>query len=182
MAISINSLTNRVTRLVVILAVLSCDTLTESDSITPEKFTQSDYYILPGTSAIIDLESVVDQSFLNGTLSVFEDPKRGTLSYATTSMLKYKPGPEFQEGEDHFVLSVVSDGKILAKGTMTIKMKKTTADFPCALVPVEDKIKLKAGSTSISTGILDNDWLCDIDKSYVSISIESQPEFGHAIV
>ena len=175
-------LTNRFTLLVIILAVLSCDSLTESDSVTPEKFTQSDYYILPGTSAIIDLESIVDKSFLNGTLSVSEEPQRGTLSYATTSMLKYKPGREFQEGEDHFVLSVVSDGKIVAKGTMTIKMKKSNDEFPCALVPVEDKIKLKPGSSLVSTRILDNDWLCDIDKSNVTISIQAQPKFGQALV
>jgi len=175
-------LTNRITLLVITLAVLSCDSLTEPDTVTPEKFTQSDYYILPGTSAIIDLESIVDKSFLNGTLSVFEKPKRGTLSYATTSLLKYKPGPEFQEGEDHFVLSVVSDGKTVAKGTMTIKMKKTTAEFRCASVPVEDKIKLESGSSSVSTRILDNDWLCDIDKSNVTISIQTQPKFGQALV
>jgi len=175
-------LTNRITLLVIILAVLSCDSLTESDSVTPEKFMQADYYILPGSSTIIDLKSIVDQSFLNGALNVFEKPKRGTLSYATTSMLKYKPGREFQEGEDHFVLSVVSDGKIVAKGTMTIKMKKSNEEFPCSLVPVEDKIKLKAGSTSVSTRILENDWFCDIEKSNVSISIESQPEFGRAII
>ena len=81
MSISAIILTNRFTLLVIVLAVLSCDSLTESDSVTPEKFTQSDYYILPGSSTIIDLESVVDQSFLNGTLSVSENPKRGTLSY-----------------------------------------------------------------------------------------------------
>jgi photosystem II stability/assembly factor-like uncharacterized protein len=175
-------LANRITLLAIISAVLSCDSLTGPDTVTPEKFTQSDYYILPGTSAIIDLESVVDQSFLNGTLSVFEKPKRGTLSYATTSMIKYKPGPEFQEGEDHFVLSVVNNGKILAKGTMTIKMKKSNGEFPCALIPVEDKIKLESGSSSVSTRILDNDWLCDIDKSNITISIQTLPKFGQALV
>ena len=174
--------TNRFALLVIILAVLSCDSFTEPDTVTPEKFRQSVYYILAGTSAIIDLESVIQNSFLTGTLNVFEKPKRGTLSYATTSMLKYKPGREFRQGEDHFVLSVVNDGKIVAKGTMTIKMKKSTEEFSCALVPVEDKIKLKPGSSSVSTRVLENDWFCDIDKSNVSISIESQPKFGHAIV
>ena len=126
-------LTSRFTLLIIILAVLSCDSLTGPDTVTPEKFMQADYYILPGSSAIIDLESIVDQSFLNGTLNVFEKPKRGTLSYATTSMLKYKPGREFQEGEDRFVLSVVNDGKIVAKGTMTIKMKKSNEEFSLRL-------------------------------------------------
>ena len=100
-------LTSRFTLLIIILAVLSCDSLTGPDTVTPEKFMQADYYILPGTSAIINLESVVEKSFLNGTLSISEGPKRGTLSYATTSILKYKPGRDFREGEDHFVLSVV---------------------------------------------------------------------------
>jgi photosystem II stability/assembly factor-like uncharacterized protein len=176
------TLTNRFALLVIILAVLSCDSITDPDTVTPEKFTQSVYYILPGTSAIIDLESVIQNSFLTGTLNVFEKPKRGTLSYATTSMLKYKPGREFQQGEDHFVLSVVNDGKIVGKGTMTIKMKKSTEEFSCALVPVEDKIKLKPGSSSVSTRVLENDWFCDIDKSNVSISIESQPKFGQALI
>jgi photosystem II stability/assembly factor-like uncharacterized protein len=179
---SATMLTSRFILLIIILAVLSCDSLTGPDNVTPEKFTQSDYYTLPGSSVIIDLESVIDQSFLNGTLSIFENPKRGTLSNVTTTLLKYKPGREFREGEDRFVLSVVSDGKILAKGTMTIKMKRTKKEFPCALAPVEDKVKLKPGSPAVSTRILENDWFCDIDKSNVTISIESQPEFGHAMI
>jgi len=176
------TLTNRFALLVIILAVFSCDSLTEPDTVTPEKFMQSDYYILPGTSGIIDLESVMDRSFLNGTLSISENPKRGTLSYVTTSLLKYKPGREFQVGEDHIVLSVVNDGKIVAKGTMTIKMKNTKREFPCGLVPVEDKIKLKAGSSSVTARILENDHLCDINKYNVSISIQTQPKFGHALI
>jgi photosystem II stability/assembly factor-like uncharacterized protein len=177
-----STLTDRFALLVIIAAVLSCDSITDPDTVTPEKFTQSDYYILPGTSAIIDLESVLDQSFLNGTLSISENPKRGTLSYVTTSLLKYKPGREFQEGEDHFILSVLRDGKIVAKGAMTIKMKNSAAEFSCDLVLVEDKIKLKAGSSSVSTRIFENDWFCNIDKSNVSISIESQPKFGQALI
>ena len=50
------------------------------------------------------------------------------------------------------------------------------------LVNVEDKIRLKSGSSSVSIDILENDWLCEIDKSNLSISILTQPKFGQAVV
>jgi len=184
MSTSAIMLANRLIPLVIIMAIISCDSLTEGDFPPPEKqvtLTVSDYYILPGSAAIIDLESVIKESFSNATVSVSENPGLRTLSQVNRFLLKYRPWREFEEGEDHFVLSVVSDGKILAKDTLSITMKKSKQEFPCDLVVVEDKIKLKAGSSSVSTKILENHWLCDIDKSNVSISSETQPEFGHAI-
>ena len=178
-------LTNRVTLLVFILAVISCDSLTEEDEIKREKqvsLTQSVYYILPGSSTIIDLESIIKESFLNATLSVSGNPQRGTLSELSPFLLKYRPSRAFQEGEDHFDLSLMNGGKILAKKTLTIKMEKNKEDFPCTLIAVEDKIKLNTGSSSVSIGILENDWLCDIDKSTLQISIIAQPKYGQAII
>jgi hypothetical protein len=178
-------LANCLIPLTIIAAIISCDSLTESDSIIPEKqvtLALSDHYILPGSSTIIDLESVIKESFSNATISVSENPQRGRLSQVNRFLLKYMPWREFEEGEDHFVLSVVSDGKILAKDTLTIKMKKSKEEFPCDLIVVEDKLKLKAGSSPVSIGILENDWLCEIDKSNVRVSIATQPEFGRAII
>ena len=80
------------------------------------------------------------------------------------------------------ILSLMSGGKILAKKTLTIKMEKNIEDFPCSLIAVEDKIKLNTGSSSVSIGILENDWLCDIDKSNLQISIIAQPKYGQAII
>ena len=148
---------------------------------TKVTFTQSDYYILPGSTIIIDLKSVIEESFSNVTLSVLENPKRGTLSYADTFLLKYRPGQDFKAGQDHFVLSAMSDGKILAKGTLTINMRKNKEEFPCTLIAIEDKIKIESGS-SVSIPILENDKLCEIEKSSLNISIHSQPKLGQAIV
>ncbi len=178
------NLINRFIQLVIISAIVSCDSLTEHDSIKPEKqftFTQSEFYTLPGSSIIIDLNSIVEQSFVTATISISEDPIRGTLSKVDARLLKYRPSRAFQGGEDHFDLSAEHEGKILATKTVTVSMRYSKEEFPCALIVVEDKIKVKSSSL-VSIPILNNDWLCAIDKSAVNISIYSDPLFGQGLV
>lgn len=184
MRTNINHLTNYFILLVILSAIVSCDSFKE-DSIKLENqvtFTQSEFYTVPGSAILIDLKSIIEKSFSNGTLTVSENPQRGVLSSVDTFLLKYRPGQDFLEGEDHFVLSVVRDGKILTRGTLTIKMRNNKEEFSCASVSIEDKIKLKNGGSSVSIAVLENDWLCDIGESGLNISIHKQPTFGQAIV
>lgn len=171
--------------LIILSAIISCDSFTE-DSIKPENqvtFTRSEFYTLPGSAIIIDLHSIVEQSFATVTISISKDPVRGTLSMVDTMLLKYRPGRAFQGGEDHFDLSAEYEGKILATKTVTVSMKYSKEEFPCALIVVEDKIKIKMKSSSlVSIPILNNDWFCAIDKSAVNISIYSDPLFGQGLV
>ena len=132
---------------------------------------------------MIDLNSVVKESFLHATLMILENPVRGTLSPINSLLYKYTPGREFKDGEDHFVIAVVNDGKVLAKNTLTINLRKYEEALPCALLGIEDKIKLKkTDSSSVTIAVLENDRLCDMGKSSLNVSIHTPPKFGQAIV
>src|SRR5688572_21879733 len=137
--------------------IFACDSFRE-DTIPSQnlvKFTQTEFYTLPGSSIIIDLSGIVERSFVNATISVSNAPTRGTLSVLNASLYKYKPFEDFEGGEDHFDVSVVHDGKSFATKTLTILMKDSKEEFPCELVVVEDKITVQPGS-SASIPVLDN--------------------------
>ncbi len=62
--------------MLILLAIHSCDTF-KGDEIEPEKqvtFSQTEYYVLPGSSVVIDLESIVKQSFTDATLNISQTP------------------------------------------------------------------------------------------------------------
>jgi alpha-tubulin suppressor-like RCC1 family protein len=164
---------------ILLLVILSCDSFKE-DFIEPRNqvtFSQTEYYILPSSSIIIDQKSLIKESFSNVSLNVSQNPMRGELSSLDTFLLKYKPAPDFTEGKDQFVFSVLSDGKVLKTETMTIFLKQHQDEFPCAIYTVEDRVKVKRGS-SISIRVLENDRVCGTNSSGPKISIYSNPRFG----
>ena len=162
-----------------LLVIVSCDSFKE-DFIQPENqvtFTQKEYYILPGSSIIIDQKSLIKESFSNVTLSVSQNPMHGELSSLDTFLLKYKPGPGFTEGKDQFVFSVLSDGSVLKTETMTIFMKQHLDEFPCAVYSVEDLVNVKGGA-SIPIRVLENDRICGANHASPKISIYGNPRYG----
>ena len=162
-----------------LLVIVSCDSFKE-DFIQPENqvtFSQTEYYILPGSSIIIDQKSLIKESFSNVTLSVTQNPKRGELSPLDTLLLKYQPGPDFTEGKDQFVFSVLSDGSVLKTETMTIFIKRHQDEFPCAVYTVEDRVRVKAGAL-IAIRVLENDRICGPNNSSPQVSIYSKPRYG----
>ena len=171
-------LKSRVT-LLILLAILSCDTF-KDDSIQPEKqvsFSQTEYYVLPGSSVVIDLESIVKQAFTDATLNISQTPLRGELSHLDVLLLKYVPGSEFLEGKDEFVFSVISDQKVIATQTMTILVKKNSDELPCGLYAIEDKVSVRSGS-SVEIHVRKNDRICGIDGSSVHVSVRTSPHHG----
>jgi hypothetical protein len=165
--------------LLVLLAIHSCDTF-KHDEIEPEKqvtFSQTEYYVLPGSSVVIDLESMVKQSFTDASLNISQTPLRGELSNLDVLLLKYTPGSEFLEGKDEFVFSVTSDQKVIATQTMTILMKHKSDELPCGLYAIEDKVSLRSGS-SVEIHVRKNDRICGIDGSNLHVSVRSNPDHG----
>jgi photosystem II stability/assembly factor-like uncharacterized protein len=165
--------------LLVLLAILSCDTF-KDDSIQPEKqvtFSQTEYYVLPGSSVVIDLEAIVKQSFTDATLNISQAPLRGELSHLDVLLLKYTPDSEFLEGKDEFVFSVMRDQKVIATQTMTILMKRNSDELPCGLYAIEDKVSLRSGS-SVEIHVRKNDRICGIDGSSFHVSVRSNPDHG----
>ena len=179
MTTKIESLKNRVS-LLALLAVLSCESYNGA-LVEPENqvtFSQTEYYIVPGSSIVIDLESVIKQSFATASLKISQNPYRGELSQVGALLLKYRPGREFIEGRDQFVFSVISNGEIIATERMTILAKQNIDEFPCDLYTVEDRARVKSGS-SVSVQFLKNDRLCGIG-SPLQITIQSEPAFGES--
>ena len=162
-----------------LVVIIACDSFKE-DFIQPERqvtFSSTEYYILPGTSVIIDQKSIIKESFTDVSLSVSQNPTRGSLSPLDTFLVKYRPDPGFTEGKDQFVVSVLSKGKVLTTQKMTIFMKQRMDDFPCALYSVEDRVKAKPGS-SIAIRVLDNDRLCGTTNTSPQVSIHLSPRYG----
>jgi hypothetical protein len=156
--------------LLVLLAILSCDSFKE-DFIEPENqviFSKTEYYILPGSSVVIDLESSVKQSFINATLKISQNPLRGKLSQLDTLLWRYYPAREFLEGKDQFVFSVISDNEEIATETITIFVMQEVEELPCGLYAVEDKVYARSGS-SVSVKFLNNDRICGINESPLQI-------------
>jgi hypothetical protein len=61
--------------LLVLVTILSCDSFKE-DFIEPAKqviFSTTEYYVLPGSSVVIDLQSVIKQSYTERQLKHFSD-------------------------------------------------------------------------------------------------------------
>ena len=167
--------------LLVLLAILSCDTF-KDDTIPPAKqitFSQTEYYVLPGSSVVIDLESIVKQSFTDASLNISQAPLRGELSHLDVLLLKYTPGSEFLEGKDEFVFSVMSNQKVIATQTMTILMKQNSDELPCGLFAIDDKVSLTSGS-SVDIHFRKNDLFCGIDGSSLQVTVRSNPHHGEA--
>jgi len=164
--------------LLVLLTILSCDSFKE-DFIEGKQviFSKTEYYVLPGSSVVIDLESAVKKSYTNGSLTISQDPLRGTLSLLGPLQLKYYPGHKFQDGKDEFVFSVLSNNEVIATETMTILIKKNIDELPCALYAAGDKVHVRSGSTA-SVKFLKNDRICGLANSPLQISIHLNPQFG----
>lgn len=165
--------------MLVLLTILSCDTFKE-DFIEPGNqviFSTTEYYVLPGSPLVIDLESAIKESYTNTSLTVSENPKRGTLSKLGTLLLKYYPGHKFLEGEDQFVFSILSNNEVIATETMRIFIKQDVEELPCPLYAVGDKLHVRPGST-VSVNFLKNDRICEVDDAQLQISIHMSPRFG----
>ena len=168
--------------LLILLAFLSCDSY-NGDHIEPEKqvvFTKTEYYVVPGSSVVIDLESVVEKSFTNASLKISQNPLRGTLSQLGSLLLKYYPARDFLDGADQFVFSVLSNNEVIATETITIYVKQDVGELPCALYAVEDKVYVRSGSM-VSVNFLKNDGLCGV-TSPLQVSIHSNSKFGDSQV
>jgi len=168
--------------LLVLLTILSCDSFKE-DFIAGKQviFSTTEYYVLPGSSVVIDLESAIKQSYTNASLTISQNPLRGTLSQLGTLLLKYYPAHDFLDGNDQFVFSVLSNNEVIATETMTIFIKENIEELPCPLYAVEDKVYVRPGST-VSVKFLKNDRICGIGESPLQISIHLNPRFGESML
>lgn len=169
--------------IIIILAISSCDTFKE-DVLLPENqvvFSETEYYTLPGKSVLIDLKTIVRQSYINATLEITQRPNRGDLTSSDTLLLKYTPRTDFTEDQDQLVLSVRSSGKIVTSETVTITMLNNTDEFPCGSFAVEDRVVTRP-DVPVTIKYLDNDRVCGVARSSVERSVHLAPKHGQAVL
>lgn len=178
----------RFTGLCLVLAVsllVTCDPFQE-DLIQKDKqvifnpTNQTVFYILPNSSTVIDLKSIVQTTYTNLILNVTIEPQRGDISKLSDFILKYEPHRDFIEGQDRFAYSVSSsNGRMMKTDSIFIVMGQDATEFPCSLLAIEDFVSIKPGS-SVAISFLDNDQICGVEKKDLFKSIYLEPKHGTA--
>src|SRR5688572_24245700 len=82
---------------ITLVIIAACDPF-EEDHIDDKNlvtFGQTEYYILPGASVVIDLNSVVKRSFIDATIKISQQPTQGHLIALDAMLLKYEPSGSF---------------------------------------------------------------------------------------
>jgi hypothetical protein len=169
-------------RLVTLLlvALLACDPF-EGELPNQIEFTQTEFYILPGSSTVIDLKAIIKKSFISVYLTIGEGPLKGTLTQMDAFVYKYTPNYNFIEGTDQFMIAAVLDDGTTASSTpMIVYMKSDKEEFPCGLYAVEDDIRMDPARTAV-INVLKNDHICDLDEP-VNVVVHLAPKFGEAVV
>ena len=172
-----------------LVAIIACNSC-EEDSPNPTQlpfpdtqppFSEIEFYTIPESSIIIDLEDFIKQSFVGTSLTISRSPAKGWITELDAYIYKYTPATHFTSGQDHFVYSVVlSDGLIKKEEAIAINIKFSETEFPCGVYPVEDKIRINPASGDV-VHVLENDRICDVNGS-MNVFIHQQPKFGEAIV
>jgi photosystem II stability/assembly factor-like uncharacterized protein len=141
---------------------------------------QGEFFVLPGSSIVIDLQSVVNQPFNNTSLTIIEQPLTGTLTQLDSDLLKYT-SENFGQGTDQFTFSAELDNSARpVSGLIRINGTSKLSEFPCDIYPVRDFVKTsKKSITSIKP--LTNDRICGAN-GLVDVFIRIQPNFGDAVV
>jgi hypothetical protein len=167
------------------LVLMECDPF-QMDEIPAEKQLVFDatgrttHYILPNTSTVVDLQSIVETSFSTITLKVTAQPERGHLSLLGDHILMYEPTTDFTTGHDQFIYSAISvDKQVIKSDTVHIMMGLNVDDFPCDVYAIEDYASIKPG-TSVSVSFLDNDRLCGTGSANISKTTLLKPKHGTA--
>ena len=166
---------------IILVIIAACDPF-EEDHIDDKNlvtFGQTEYYILPGASVVIDLNSVVKRSFIDATIKISLQPTQGHLIALDAMLLKYEPSGSFLQGKDSFVLSVSQQGTSISDATIVMIMKSSVDEFPCELSAVGDLVLTEIDSTT-SVRFLDNDRICGVDQSSLVYSIYLKPKHGKA--
>jgi photosystem II stability/assembly factor-like uncharacterized protein len=182
-----NQIEDRLNRVAVLLLlviiVVGCDTFQE-DVIQNDKlvdFGQTHFYLLPGTSTVIDIKSIVENTFTNGTITISKKPAHGVLSEVNPLILIYQPNftfSAFAAGTDQFEISIIENGNTIVRQLISITMV-TNRDDPCYFFAVQD-VETVIDDSPIAIKYMENDWLCGVELASVQATIYLAPKHGQA--
>lgn len=183
MKFSFNRLSNKPWYCVLImLAVFSCD-LFEKDAVPDDQsanVVQHDFYVLPNSSAVFDLRSLVTAQE-EISVSITDQPNRGSLNKLTESIYRFDPLDSFTSGKDQFVIAFHRNGATLKSDTVVIIVEQDTTQFPCEIFAVEDLVSTNVGEEVIIP-VLQNDRVCGFSRNSLTIEIHTFPSNGEAKV
>ncbi len=165
------------------LSFISCDVF-ESDTIQPEnqvELTTTTLYTIPGKALILDIKSLIKESYVNASVTINKVPTRGSFIRVEPLLYKYIPDAYFTEGQDQFELAIMSNDKLIKTELITIQSRTSVQDLPCGFYAIEDYVLVKP-SEAVAVNILDNDRICNVNASDLQISIQTQPKSGQAEV
>jgi len=146
----------------------------------PIIFSQSQFYVLPGSSIVIDFNSVIEQPFTSISLTISQRPINGSLTKIDPFLWKYT-SENFAQDTDQFVFSAVLDNSSTTVGGIVYLIRRNKlGEFPCGTYPVSDYVGA-VGKKSTSLKPLLNDRMCGVSGN-VDLFVHIQPVFGEAVV
>jgi hypothetical protein len=166
-----------------LVAATSCDRFQE-DLIEKEMqvtFNNTEYYLIPRTSVVIDLRSIIKASFIDATIRISQHPQNGELLMLDTTLVRYQPYSSFEKGKDEFLLSVLDHGNLVKSQAISIHMLQSYEEFPCSLSANEDFITTRPDS-EIVIKPLENDLFCGADNAMMTTSIHKGPDHGGVLL
>jgi len=113
----------------------------------------------------------------NATITIVEQPAKGTLAILNSALLKYTPYLDFISGNDHATYKVCVDGTC---DTGQIEFKYVTPDGECRVTAVYDHAAGKAGDANVVVDVLKNDITCGGQFDVNTLKVVTQPEHGEA--
>lgn len=138
----------------------SCDTFDSEITEPKVSISNDELYVLAGGETIIDLTSLVSANF-SGSLSVTEQPIRGTLQNIGGGLLRYTPNHGSGRTRDSFEFTAFTNtNSVLSKDTVFINIETDSTDLPCDIFPMPDYVTGFEQSSGTRINVLSNDRLC----------------------
>lgn len=125
------------------------------------------------------LVDVVQGSRLTGnaTISIVEQPGRGTLAILSTALLKYTPNADFTSGSDHATYQVCVGGDC---DTGRLDFNYVGAATECQVTLAYDRASGLATDAHIVIDVLKNDLACGGQFDVGTLAVVGAPEHGDA--
>jgi photosystem II stability/assembly factor-like uncharacterized protein len=167
----------------ILMIAFACDTFQE-DAIPPNKknsFRQTRFYLLPKTSTVIDIRSIVEGTFTRGLLEISEMPAKGVVSEFDPLILIYQPHTYFIDGDDQFEISVSENGKTIATIRILISVVEDAAILPCDFFAMQDNHALVSDQGTVIE-FMGNDRICGVSPGNLETTIYGSPKHGQAKV
>lgn len=161
------------------LAAQACDEMSGDVIPSDEEIDQAvdlDAAMVVNGPVLVDL---VQASKLTGasTISIVQEPTKGTVSILSSALLMYTPNEDFTSGTDQVVYSVCADGKC---DEGTIEFTYVSDETKCYSMAVPDQGYGKPTDPQIVVDVLANDILCDDQFDVATLKVTNQPAQGEA--